>query len=65
VNVARLRPSVLDHNPDSPADNVPFPFFDNSASIAAQVTFYVEQTVMWSNCSVSLFLRSKRVQYST
>ena len=28
----------FDHHPDSPADDMPFPFFDNSASIAAQVT---------------------------
>jgi hypothetical protein len=48
VNVAPLEAVSFDHNPDSPADDMPFPFFDNSASIAAQVTFYVEQTVMWS-----------------
>jgi len=36
----RRPPSAVsfDHNPDSPADDMPFPFFDNSASIAAQVT---------------------------
>jgi len=38
VYVARLPLSVLDHNPDSPTYDMPFPFFDNSASIAAQVT---------------------------
>jgi len=41
VRVRRPLEAVsFDHNPDSPADDMPFPFFDNSASIAAQVTLW-------------------------